>query len=71
MTDSALLKPERRLQPMFSKGKLFSSLAVALPIFAAAVWHNGQPSRWPAPDRVVSGRAVAVAVGSGTARRGG
>ena len=59
------MKPERRLQPIFSKDKVFSSLAVALPIFAAAVWHNGQPSRWPGPDRVVSGRAVEVALGKG------
>ena len=59
------MQPERRLQPMFSKGKLFSSLAVALPIFAAAVWQNGQPSRAPGPDRVVSGHAVPVAVGPG------
>ena len=63
MTDAAVMKPERRLQPTFIKGKFFSSLAVALPIFAMAVWHNGQPSRWPGPDRVVDGRAVAVAVG--------
>ena len=66
MNDSTRLKPERRLQPMFSKGKFFSSLALALPIFAAALWHIRQPSRWPAPDRVVSGRAVEVALGSGT-----
>jgi len=65
MTEAAVMKPERRLQPMFIKGKLFSSLAVALPIFAAAVWHNGQPSRWPGPDRVVNGAAVEVAVGGG------
>ena len=63
--DRTLLKPERRLQPAFSKGKLFSSLAVALPIFAASVWHYGQPTRWPGPDRVVSGRAMAVKVGDG------
>ena len=50
---------------MFSTGKFFSSLMVALPIFAAAVWHNGQPSRLPGPDRVVSGAAVPVAIGPG------
>ena len=33
-----------------------------LPIFAVAQWHKGQPSRWPGPDRVVSGRAVSVTV---------
>jgi len=49
---------------MFIKGKFFSSLAVAVPIFAAAVWHNGQPSRWPGPDRTVSGRAIEVEVGA-------
>ena len=48
---------------MFIKGKFFSSLAVALPIFAMAVWHNGQPSRWPGPDRVVEGRAEAAEIG--------
>ncbi len=62
---AAMMKPERRLQPIFIKGKVFSSLAVVLPIFAAAVWHNGQPSRWPGPDRVVGGRAVEVALGNG------
>jgi len=36
-----------------------------LPILAAAEWHKGQPSRWPGPDRVVSGRAEPVAVGTG------
>ena len=50
---------------MFIKGKLFSSLVVALPIFAMAVWHKGQPSRSPGPDRVVEGRAVAVDLGAG------
>lgn len=59
------MRPERRLQPMFIIGKLFSSLVVALPIFAMAVWQKGQPSRWPGPDRVVSGGAVPVAVGAG------
>ena len=63
MTDAAVMKPERRLQPMFIKGKFFSGLAVTLPIFAMAVWHNGQSNRWPGPDRVVSGRAIEVAVG--------
>ena len=63
MTNSTLLKPERRLQLMFIKGKFFSSLAVAIPIFAMAVWHNGQPSRWPGPDRTVDGRAEVVEFG--------
>lgn len=65
MIEPAVMQPERRLQPKFIIGKLFSSLVVALPIFALAVWQNGQPSRWPGPDRVVSGRAVPVAVGEG------
>ena len=64
MTTTAVMKPERRLQPMFSKGKLFSSLVVMLPIFGFLLWQNGQPSRWPGPDRVVAGRAEAVAVGN-------
>ena len=64
MTEAAVMKPERRLQPMFIKGKFFSSLAVGVPIFAAAVWHNGQPSRWPGPERVVEGRADAVEIGA-------
>ena len=63
ITEAAVMKPEWRLQSMFIKGKIFSSLAVALPIFAAAVWHNSQPNRWPGPDRVVIGRAVEVAMG--------
>ncbi len=62
MVDTAIMKPEWRLQPMFSKSSLVSSLALALPIFVVAQWHEGQPSRWPGPDRVVSGRAVSVAV---------
>jgi hypothetical protein len=57
------MKPERHLQPMFSFGKLFSSLAVALPIIALAVWQKGQPNRWPGADRTVTGRSIEVAAG--------
>jgi hypothetical protein len=45
--------------------KLFSSLSVALPIFAFGLWLKHQPDRAPAPDRLVEGRADAVAVGGG------
>ena len=65
MTEPAVMKPERGLQPKFIIDKFFSSLVVALPIFAAAVWHNGQPSRTPGPDRLVSGRAIAISIGPG------
>ena len=65
MTMTAVTKPERRLQPRLSKSSIVSSLAVALPVLAAAFWHKGQPSRWPGPDRVVGGRAESVAVGPG------
>jgi hypothetical protein len=66
MDDSVGMNPEPAVQPMFSKFKLFSSLSVALPIFACGVWLKQQPNRWPGPDRVVEGRAVVVAVGGGT-----
>jgi len=59
------MKPERPVQPLFTMFKLFSSLVVALPIFACGVWLKHQPNRWPGPDRVVNGRAVEVAVGGG------
>ena len=59
------MKPERPVQRLFSRFKLFSSLSLALPIFAAGVWLKGQPNRWPRPDRVVDGRAVEVGVGAG------
>ena len=59
------MNPERAVQPSFTMFKLFSSLTVALPIFAAGVWLKRQPDRWPGPDRVVEGRAVEVVVGKG------
>jgi hypothetical protein len=59
------MKPERRLQQRFSKAFIISSLALAVPILAVAMWNKRQPSRWPAPERVVDGRAVPVAVGTG------
>ncbi len=59
------MKAERLLQPRFSSANVFSCFAIALPIFAAATWHKGQPNRWPGPVRVVAGRAVPVAVGPG------
>jgi hypothetical protein len=65
MCDSLVLKPEQSVQPPFTQFKLFSSLVVALPIFAAGVWLKQQPNRYPLPDRVVDGRAVEVAVGEG------
>ncbi len=60
-----MMKPERAVQPPFSKFKLFSSLVIAFPIFAVGVWLKHQPNRWPLPDRVVDGRAVEVAAGKG------
>ena len=65
MVDTGMMKPERRWQPRFSKASLVSSLAIALPIFAAAAWHKEQPNRWPGVDRVVSGRAETVTAGAG------
>jgi hypothetical protein len=65
MVDSLAMKPERPVQPLFSRFKLFSSLCVALPIFAAGVWLKRQPNRWPQPDRLVVGRAEEVALGAG------
>ena len=65
MVDSVAMKPERPVQPLFSRFKLFSSLCLALPIFAAGVWLKRQPNRSPQPDQVVSGRAVEVALGGG------
>ena len=59
------MKPERPVQPPFTKFKFFSSLSLALPIFAAAVWLKGQPNRWPGPDQTVVGRAIPVEVGAG------
>ncbi len=59
------MNPERGVQPLFSRLKLFSGLAVALPILALAMWLKGQPSRSPGPDRIVEGRAEIVAVGGG------
>ena len=50
---------------MFSRFKLFSSLSLLLPIFAAGVWLKRQPNRWPQPDRTVVGRTVEVALGGG------
>lgn len=65
MPDRPVLKPERPLQHMFSKANFFNSLAIALPIFAMAAWHKAQPSRWPGPDRVVTGVADPVVAGAG------
>ena len=65
MLESAVMKPEWSVQRLFSMFKLLSSLSVVLPIFACGVWLKHQPDRWPAPDRVVGGRAVAVDVGQG------
>ena len=59
------MQPERSVQPLFSRFKLFSSLSLLLPIFAAGVWLKRQPNRWPQPDRVVVGHADEVAVGVG------
>jgi hypothetical protein len=59
------MKPERRLQRRFSKAFIISSLALAVPVLALTMWNKRQPSRWPAPERVVDGRAVPVAVGTG------
>ena len=64
MIDSANMKPEPPVQPLFTMFKLFSSLSVVLPIFAAGVWLKHQPNRWPGPDRLVAGHAVEVAVGA-------
>ncbi len=60
-----IMKPEQRVQQTFSEASIISSLALALTIFAAAAWNKAQPSRWPAPDRVVDGRVVPVTVGRG------
>ncbi|MDQ3079087.1 MAG: esterase-like activity of phytase family protein [Pseudomonadota bacterium] len=38
---------------------------MALPILATAMWNKAQPSRWPAPERVVDGRAVPVTMARG------
>ncbi len=65
MTEPQRMKPERDVQPRFSMSKLFSGLAVAIPIFAWAAWLKAQPSRWPGPDRTVEGRADIVAAGGG------
>ena len=65
MVYTTMMNPEWRWQPRFSKVSLVSSLAIALPIFAAAAWHKKQPSRWPGVDLVVSGRAETVTVGAG------
>jgi hypothetical protein len=60
-----IMNSERRLQPLFSKACIISSLALAVPIIATAMWNKRQPSRWPGPERVVDGRAVPVTVGAG------
>jgi hypothetical protein len=57
------MKSERALQLSLSKTSVVGSLAISLPILAMAAWHNGQPDRHPLPDRIVYGRAVAIAVG--------
>ncbi len=59
------MKPEQSVQPTFSMFKLFSSLSMALPIFAAGVWLKQQPNRSPEADRMVGGRAIEVVLGSG------
>ena len=59
------MKPEPFVQSLFSMFKLFSSLSVALPIFAFGLWLKHQPDRSPAPDRLVDGTAVEVALKGG------
>lgn len=51
------------VQRIFSN--IFSGLIVAVPIICWGGWLRAQYSRWPGPDRVTTGLAQEVALGSG------
>ncbi len=56
------MNTERDVQPPFSLFRLFSSLAIAVPILAMAAWIDRRPTREPGIDAVVEGIAQAVPV---------
>lgn len=56
------MNTERDVQPSFSLLRLFSSLAIAVPILAMAAWIDARPTRQPGVDAVVAGSAEAVPI---------